>query len=239
MNMSKLNNLMDAERIYRKEMTDIMYGMDDLLKQYRSNTIHQHSNALLQNITVESIKHKIDKQYEERMRALTRRQLLCESNYLAVLAAAVCADDMKVVREYLLSKDAPSLADIVLYHNSPCDLSVLFKEQTAAGPTSNNASGNINALSYSKPRVYVLEFEGDILASEVSKLREEVTAILLHAQPDRKDRVIIKLNSSGGTTTGYGLAASQLQRIKDANIPLIVSIDKVAAFGGYMMACVG
>lgn len=38
---------------------------------------------------------------------------------------------------------------------------------------------------------------------------------------------------------GYGLASSQLDRLRDANIKLTVSVDKVAASGGYMMACIG
>ena len=37
---------------------------------------------------------------------------------------------------------------------------------------------------------------------------------------------------------GYGLAASQLDRLRQHNIPLTASVDKVAASGGYMMACV-
>lgn len=87
-----------------------------------------------------------------------------------------------------------------------------------------------------KPRVFVLEFDGDVYASEASALREEVTAILTLAKPE--DEVLLKLESSGGTVVDYGFAASQLQRLRDKQIPLTVSIDKVAASGGYMMACV-
>ncbi|MBU0744042.1 MAG: protease SohB [Gammaproteobacteria bacterium] len=87
-----------------------------------------------------------------------------------------------------------------------------------------------------KLRTFVLEFEGDIRASAVENLREEITAILTVATP--KDEVLVKIESSGGTIHGYGLAASQLRRIRDRNIPLIASVDKVAASGGYMMACV-
>jgi serine protease SohB len=87
-----------------------------------------------------------------------------------------------------------------------------------------------------KLRTFVLEFDGDIRASGVETLREEITAILTVATP--KDEVLIKIESSGGTVHGYGLAASQLKRIRDRNIPLIATVDKVAASGGYMMACV-
>lgn len=89
----------------------------------------------------------------------------------------------------------------------------------------------------SKPRIFVLTFEGDVNASQAEALREEISAVLPEATPN--DKVLIRLESPGGVVHGYGLAASQLQRIKDAGIELIVAVDKVAASGGYMMACVG
>lgn len=87
-----------------------------------------------------------------------------------------------------------------------------------------------------KLRVFVLRFDGDIKASAVDNLREEVTAILTVA--NKNDEVLVQLDSAGGMVHGYGLAASQLKRIRDNNIFLTVSVDKVAASGGYMMACV-
>ncbi len=86
------------------------------------------------------------------------------------------------------------------------------------------------------PQLYVVDFKGSIDAKEVTSLREEVTAILSVA--DEHDEVFVRLESGGGMVHGYGLAASQLQRIKDHNIPLTISVDKVAASGGYMMACI-
>lgn len=88
-----------------------------------------------------------------------------------------------------------------------------------------------------RKRIYVLNFHGDIRASAVASLREEITAILTVASAD--DEVFLCLESSGGMVHGYGLAASQLMRLREKNIPLTVSVDKVAASGGYMMACVG
>ena len=85
--------------------------------------------------------------------------------------------------------------------------------------------------------VFVLNFHGDIKASAVSALREEITAILMHADP-KKDEVLIRLESGGGLVHAYGFAASQLQRIRDAKMKLTVAIDNIAASGGYMMACV-
>lgn len=85
-------------------------------------------------------------------------------------------------------------------------------------------------------RIYVLEFKGDVMASEVASLRECITAILMVAKSS--DEVFLMLESTGGTVHGYGLAASQLQRIRAKKIQLTIAVDKVAASGGYMMASV-
>lgn len=85
-------------------------------------------------------------------------------------------------------------------------------------------------------RIFVLNFHGDIRASAVASLREEITAILMVA--NEKDEVFVRLESGGGVVHAYGLAASQLMRVRERNIPLTVAVDKVAASGGYMMACV-
>jgi serine protease SohB len=83
---------------------------------------------------------------------------------------------------------------------------------------------------------YSLRFKGDIQASQVSLLRQEVTAILSVAKPG--EEVVISIESPGGAVSGYGLAASQLLRLKDAGLTLTACVDQVAASGGYMMACV-
>ena len=88
-----------------------------------------------------------------------------------------------------------------------------------------------------KPRVFVLDFDGDIKASATESLRNEITALLTLATP--KDEVVLRLESGGGMVHSYGLASSQLARIRQAGVPLTVCIDKVAASGGYMMACIG
>ena len=86
------------------------------------------------------------------------------------------------------------------------------------------------------PRTFVVDFKGDIQASHVTALREEITAILSVAQSG--DEVLVRLESPGGVVHGYGLAASQLQRVRSRDIALTVAVDKVAASGGYMMASV-
>lgn len=84
--------------------------------------------------------------------------------------------------------------------------------------------------------VYLLDFDGDIKASAVDCLREEISAVI--ASANSGDEVVVRLESGGGQVSGYGLAAAQLDRIKQAGLTLTVCVDKVAASGGYMMACV-
>ncbi len=100
--------------------------------------------------------------------------------------------------------------------------------------TRGDAEGETRADT--KPRVFVLDFQGDLRALAVARLRKEITAVLSMARPD--DEVVVRLESHGGMVHAYGLASSQLQRIKQHNIGLTVCVDKIAASGGYMMACV-
>ena len=110
----------------------------------------------------------------------------------------------------------------------------------AADGTPSTASPSASPKPSTPPaRVFVLTFKGDVFASQVEKLREEVTAVTQNASPDNKDEVVLLLHSPGGTVTGYGLAAAQLDRIKRAGLRLTVCVDEVAASGGYMMAAVG
>jgi serine protease SohB len=96
--------------------------------------------------------------------------------------------------------------------------------------------GGDNPAEDRRKRLFVLNFDGDIRAGATDNLREEISAIL--PQVAAGDEVLLKLESPGGLVHSYGLAASQLQRIRNANVPLVVAVDKVAASGGYMMACV-
>lgn len=87
-----------------------------------------------------------------------------------------------------------------------------------------------------RPRLFVLDFVGDLNASGTGALREEVSAILQITQPT--DEVLVRLESTGGFVHSYGLAASQLRRLREHELRLTVAVDKVAASGGYLMACV-
>ena len=112
------------------------------------------------------------------------------------------------------------------------EFKALTKEQTKTNKKEKKSA----KVVVQKPKLFVLNFDGDIRASEVETMRDEVTAVLAVAQP--QDEVIMRLDNSGGIVHEHGLAASQLQRIKDANLKFTISVDKVAASGGYMMACV-
>lgn len=101
---------------------------------------------------------------------------------------------------------------------------------------SNKENSIDEVLEERRNRIFVLDFYGDMQASAVENLRQEITAILTIATP--KDEVVVKINSAGGLVHSYGLASSQLKRIKDRCIPLTVIVDEVSASGGYMMACV-
>lgn len=87
-----------------------------------------------------------------------------------------------------------------------------------------------------RPRVFVLDFKGDIRASATASLREEISAVLAAAGDG--DEVLVKLENAGGTVHEHGLAASQLLRLRTRGLRLTIAVDKVAASGGYLMACV-
>ena len=87
-----------------------------------------------------------------------------------------------------------------------------------------------------RARLFVLDFKGDMRASATASLREEISALLAVATD--RDEVLLRLENPGGMVHEHGLAASQLLRIKQRGIPLLIAVDKVAASGGYLMACV-
>lgn len=98
------------------------------------------------------------------------------------------------------------------------------------------AKAHKHGQAVERRRVFVLDFHGDLQAGQVASLREEISALLQVARSG--DEAVLRLESEGGVVHGYGLAASQLQRIRDQRIQLTVAVDKVAASGGYLMACV-
>ncbi|MCG5534782.1 protease SohB [Ectothiorhodospira mobilis] len=89
-----------------------------------------------------------------------------------------------------------------------------------------------------RPRIFVLRFHGDLRATQVESLREEVTAVLTQARR-HLDRVVLLLESGGGMIPHYGLAAAQIQRLREADLHVTVTVDRIAASGGYLMAAAG
>ena len=108
------------------------------------------------------------------------------------------------------------------------------KKQSKADKKADKAAAK--AGTGDRKRFFVIDFKGDIRASEVAQLREEISAIVSVA--DKNDEVVLRLENPGGAVHEHGLAASQLLRLKERGIPLTVSVDKIAASGGYLMACV-
>ncbi|MGO3875949.1 MAG: protease SohB [Psychrobacter celer] len=111
-----------------------------------------------------------------------------------------------------------------------------FKKTMAKKAKQALKAKNKKKNNESKPQVFVLDFDGDIKATAVKHLREEISTLISTA--NKGDEVVVRLESGGGLVHGYGLAAAQLVRLKDAGLNLTVCVDKVAASGGYMMACV-
>jgi serine protease SohB len=110
-----------------------------------------------------------------------------------------------------------------------------FKAERKADKKVRKADAK-DAVETPRSRIYVLDFKGDIRASGASSLREEISAILGLAEAG--EQVLVRLENSGGTVHDHGLAASQLARLKEHGLKLTVAVDKVAASGGYMMACI-
>lgn len=114
--------------------------------------------------------------------------------------------------------------------------SLLSKKEAKHLVKENKKADKKKKQSDGRQRVFVLNFVGNIKASAVKHLRKEITALLSVATP--QDEVVVCLENAGGMVHEHGFASSQLERIKQRNIPLTVAVDKVAASGGYMMACV-
>lgn len=113
----------------------------------------------------------------------------------------------------------------------------LFKKQFKTRQKERKREQRARAKQdHARPRLFVLDFKGDIRASATASLREEISAVLAVAAD--QDQVLVRLENPGGLVHEHGLAASQLVRIKERGLTLIVAVDKIAASGGYLMACV-
>ena len=156
--------------------------------------------------------------------AVASKQKSEGSGNLALESLSENFDDLREMgKQALLSKD---------------ELKRLEKEEKKAKKQKKNKKDEDKDDEKDKKdkHLFVIDFVGSSMAKEVDTLRKEITAILCIA--NEGDEVLVKVESGGGVVHGYGLAASQLKRIRDKGLKLTISIDKVAASGGYMMACV-
>ena len=111
------------------------------------------------------------------------------------------------------------------------------QKESSSQDSKLSSTNSQQSLTKKTPTLFVLSFEGDIMATGVKNLREEISVVLNLAKPE--DEILLLLESRGGSVSHYGLAANQLQRIRNHNIPLTICVDRVAGSGGYLMACVG
>lgn len=152
---------------------------------------------------------------------------------IIVVIAAGAAASRKAAEESLevenLNRKYRSIA-------SALRTAVLKKNERKKALKEEKQREKTQAKAEGRPRSFIIDFKGDLRASAATSLRQEVSAVLDVAGPD--DEVIVRLENHGGLVHEHGLAASQLVRIREAGIPLTVCVDKVAASGGYLMACV-
>jgi len=162
------------------------------------------------------------------IKSLQEEVIKYELDFLSDVVDVLGSEHVNGLRAVMLGniagsgEDVGGIGNLVRFVQSKRPLSSLLQESTE---------------QVEKKRLFVTDFPGDVTASQVDDLREEVTAILRSATPN-EDEVLLVLQSGGGTVTGYGLAAAQLKRIKDANLKLTICVEQVAASGGYMMCCV-
>eukprot|EP00957_Ditylum_brightwellii_P048353 3669832-Ditylum_brightwellii.AAC.1 len=158
--------------------------------------------------------------------------LQLELDFIAALIEILGLERVASIRRTLLgninSNGAVAGALLTSLQDRPLS-TVLASLQSSDGDSAETTGTRRKSL-------YITAFPGDVTASQVAELREEVTAIIRSSNPG--DEALLVLQSGGGTVTGYGLAAAQLQRFKEHNMKLTICVEQVAASGGYMMCCV-
>lgn len=162
------------------------------------------------------------RQAQKEVGALQERKLGNELAFLSTLGRVLSPEQASKVAAIFKPANTASSAD----PGGSSESAVALLAESAAGTRA------------AAPHVFVLKFFGDVTASQVSTLRQEVTAVMRNVDKERGDEVVLVLNTGGGTVTGYGLAAAQLTRITTAGVHLTICVEQVAASGGYMMACV-
>lgn len=151
---------------------------------------------------------------------------------LAALMARLSRRDGDKGREI----DVRSLNERYEQMRDEFDAEILDKKQRRARAKARKREAKARQGEEAGKRVFVLGFKGDVMASAVKNLSREIDAVLTVARP-QQDEVVLRLQSPGGTVTGYGLGAAEISRLRDRGVKVTVCVDQVAASGGYMMAC--
>eukprot|EP00931_Biecheleriopsis_adriatica_P104584 TRINITY_DN79246_c0_g1_i1.p1 TRINITY_DN79246_c0_g1~~TRINITY_DN79246_c0_g1_i1.p1 ORF type:complete len:662 (-),score=132.83 TRINITY_DN79246_c0_g1_i1:85-2070(-) len=248
LNDSQMAALVRAEEIYKEKAKEASAEIQEAAKDVRLNAIAEGTPQKSQQPSSKDTETKDDSskkepempmmkmframELEKKLQAALKKSVSAEAEYLKTVSAALGGFDgveeerlglARLVTDRPFVWD-PDVAPLELPHRNGVALA--------------SSEGESASTHHAPPCVFVLEFFGDIQASQVQNLRQEVTAIVQQAKPERGDSVVLILNTGGGTVTGYGLAAAQLQRIKAAGLKLTICVEQVAASGGYMMACI-
>ncbi|HND84891.1 MAG TPA: hypothetical protein PLU50_03750, partial [Pseudobdellovibrionaceae bacterium] len=132
--------------------------------------------------------------------------LMTFAGIVIVIALAVARNSMKGELEVELLGEKWDLWEDLIAQNS------LSKKELK--DLSEEKKKNEKSKDQEKPtqRLFVLDFVGDIHASQIDRFQSEVTAILLGRRDG--DTVVLRINSPGGVVMGYGLAAAQILRLR-------------------------
>jgi signal peptide peptidase SppA len=214
---------------------EVVNGTDAASSTTTSTTINDTLDSRLAHSEKEDKKDKpkkIEKQSDimravKEVEALNTEILLLELDFIQSVVDILGANRADALRITVVGNMLSGEAGMLLK---------TLKERPLATVLSafNGESHGVNG-DYRRKNLFVTRFPGDVTASQLNELREEVTGILRSAQPG--DEALLVLQSGGGTVTGYGLAAAQLQRFKAKGMKLTVCVEQVAASGGYMMCC--
>lgn len=233
--------LYEAEENLLKEATPLVSAVETINGQLRAMAMDE---LVVDDWNVDNSTNPFDSmpwvnRKEKKAKAMLSKELTMKTSLLAKLEADFYTQCLTAIVEGV-DDERDAERTLSLYKN-------LFGSMDSLSPTRlpgslslyHNMTRPLQRLLDSAPssgNVYVLNFNGDVTASQVEFLREEITAVL-EASEGIEDEVVLVLQTGGGTVTGYGLAAAQLQRIKSAGLKLTICVEQVAASGGYMMAC--
>jgi hypothetical protein len=174
---------------------------------------------------------------EANFATLTKAQrdlMKLELNFIKDIVMTLGSERASGIRAAFLGDISSRGAGGLLAQMQDRPLSVILQGLVHQDVNGEDATSSVNGSQ--RKSLYVTRFPGDVQASQVAELREEVTAIVRNAKPG--DEALVVLQTGGGTVTGYGLAAAQLLRFKEAGMKLTIAVEQVAASGGYMMCCV-